>query len=182
MVASDSFQVSAEARALYPSVAFESVARLCDSSQSEPIVGCYVSEACRSIDSDSSQLFVTSFSDDGLIQSKILMFIDDASCSSGYLPVGLSALNLFYSVGEEVTSSLGIGVDTIDAEMHVSGGSLGTFVTQYISSYYFESNRLCFSDEDYSWNQRGGGLFFNTEKGAVRPTDIDFADYLVRLN
>lgn len=182
VVASDNFEVSAEARALHPSVAFDSVAGLCDTSQSKPLVGCYVSETCRSIDSDSSQLFITSFTADGLIRSKILMFIDDASCSSTYLQVGLSALDLFYSVEEEITSSLGVMVEEIDAEMHVNAGALGTFVTQYISSYHFKNNRLCFPEGDYSWGQSGGGLFFSAEKGSVRPTDIDFADCLVRLN
>lgn len=167
--------ITREAKTLYPELNIEELESFCDSSQSKGLVGCYVSETC-SANENESKLLVTSFSKDGQLRSKVLFFANQAGCTSSFTEGDLNEHDLIYSSTSESEKL------SLDSEHHFDAGSLGTFVTKYVSSYDLNNNRLCFPDSDYNWGTGGGNLSFTTESDSERPTNIDFSNCMVRLN
>ncbi len=151
----------------------------CDRSATNPLVGCYVAESCDPNDEgeDESFLYLLDITNEGTLEGHLLLYTTSAACQGGFIPVGMSALNLRNVVtGTPFTGVNGVNITPIDATH-----TIPIFPIDYISSLHLEQERLCFAEGDFGWPE-SATLWFQHKAGEERPTTIDFSSCLLRLN
>lgn len=176
----DIVQISDLVRYALPNFRLAGTNLECDSGQE--LSGCYISENCVAEDGD-SRLYILDITDDRLLKGAFLFYPDTADCSGVPIYVGLSALNMEFTLGDTIMGDgdTAFSVVEMDALRRVRVGRT-EFVTNYFSSYHLDDGRLCWPEADYGWSVDESTLFFQEELVSNRATDIDFDTCLLKIN
>lgn len=139
----------------------------CESSNSDPVIGCWYSEAC-----------AQNATDPGLYAQGILNFHNN-----GTIDIGMNWFKTADCTGTPYYTDPGRRDTYANVSMASSSGGLNSTImsltesgfTIYSAYYMPANNRLCFLDGDYVVDEKGGGLVIPPRLSAPTTFSINTA-------